>query len=112
MVETGHEPYTYESFRLTEDLLFVCLDYSIDGVEAIIAEIMRILGTEGSLVHIAVFHHNCLGEGWETFDWTTRLLSEVILKSPADSAVEYNDFCDKENWPGIGKYMTSDNSGD
>ena len=103
VVET-HEPYSCTAFLLTEDLLLVSIDFEEEEIHALIDDAMQKLTQDNIRTHIAVFHHNCLGKASETFDWANQLLAETIKRSPDESAVAFNDFADKDNWPGLQAY--------
>ena len=101
----GEELYGIEGFRLEEGLILLSIDAEKEHIQALSTDLKDNLTTHGFLTHIAVFHHNSLGEAMETFKWSTQLLEELLEASPDESAIGINDFSDRGNWPGIEKYM-------
>lgn len=92
------------SLTIKEGLIFVALETENDFIQLFVSKVTESLNKQGENVFISVFRHNCLGEGAETFKWCTQLLDEVLENQQGDSAVLYNDFTDRENWPGLSKY--------
>jgi hypothetical protein len=102
----AHEDDIYgcESFELNSLLTLISINCEVEVIKKLSTAILESVNSKELIVHISVFHHNSLGEPLETFKWSTQLLEEVIQESENKSAIEINDFSDRENWPGIERY--------
>jgi len=97
-----------EIFTLDDGCIFFALDLSVKHIKTFCTALLQQLAVDNLIVHISAFRHNPLGSPWETLDWSFQLLQETKQRSPNNSAVSYNDFCDDDNWPGIEKYCDDD----
>ncbi|MCL1137870.1 ankyrin repeat domain-containing protein [Shewanella pneumatophori] len=93
------------AFKLDKQLLLLSLECEVDEVKSLANILLSAFAENDVIAQIAVFHHNCLGTPIDTFKWSTQLLEELIDKSPSESAVEFNDFSDRSNWPGLSAYV-------
>ncbi|ABV88571.1 ankyrin repeat domain-containing protein [Shewanella pealeana] len=93
------------AFRLEKQLLLLSLECEVDEVKSLSQMLLKAFATNNVTAQIAIFHHNCLGTPIETLKWSTQLLETLIEKSPNEPIVEFNDFCDRGNWPGLSAYI-------
>ncbi|ABZ77878.1 Ankyrin [Shewanella halifaxensis HAW-EB4] len=93
------------AFRLKPQLLLLSLECEVDEIKSLSQMLLKAFEANNVTAQIAIFHHNCLGAPIETLKWSTQLLETLIEKSPNDSIVEFNDFCDRGNWPGLSAYI-------
>lgn len=108
MIETevdSEEHYDKTSIQITENLYFLSLDCTHEIMSNILTKLHKSMGELNINPHISVFRHNCLGEPEETFLWCEMLLNEVKEEFGDNGGHKVNDFQDRENWPGIKKYM-------
>ncbi|MCD9526538.1 hypothetical protein [Photobacterium carnosum] len=108
MIETevdSEKPYDKTSIQLTEKLYFISLDCTYETMFNILAKLRKGMNKLNMNIHISVFRHNCLGEPEQTFLWCGMLLNEVKEEFGGNSGHKVNDFQDRQNWPGIKKYM-------
>lgn len=89
---------------IDKDLLFITFESESEPTKAVVNKIISELKEQNIKVFISVFAHNCLGDAKETFKWGTQLLDEVIENADDNSSVSFNDFTDRDNWPGVSKY--------
>ncbi|GIU37273.1 ankyrin repeat domain-containing protein [Shewanella schlegeliana] len=103
--ELDHLEQDIFAFRLEPQLLLLSLECEVDEIKSLSQMLLTAFEGNNITAQIAIFHHNCLGSPVETFKWSTQLLESLIEKSPNDSIVEFNDFCDRGNWPGLSAYI-------
>lgn len=103
--ELDHIEQDIYAFRLEKQLLLLSLECEVDEIKALSQMLLTAFEANNVTAQIAIFHHNCLGTPIETFKWSTQLLETLIEKSPEESIVEFNDFCDHGNWPRLSAYI-------
>ena len=103
--ELDHLDDDIYAFRLEKQLLLFSLECEVDEVKSLANMLLDAFAANNVTAQIAVFHHNSLGKPVETLKWSTQLLETLIEKSPNESIVEFNDFCDRGNWPGLSGYV-------
>lgn len=103
--ELDHIEQDIYAFRLEKQLLLLSLECEVDEIKALSQMLLSAFEANSVTAQIAIFHHNCLGTPIETLKWSTQLLATLIEKSPEESIVEFNDFCDRGNWPGLSAYI-------
>ena len=103
--ELDHLDDDIYAFRLEKHLLLLSLECEVDEIKSLANMLLDAFAANNVTAQIAVFHHNCLGAPIETLKWSTQLLEVLIDKSPNESIVEFNDFCDRGNWPGLSDYI-------
>lgn len=109
-MDSDEDDFVTAILRIEDDLIFVSIDCAVQEIKLILEKIIAKLEEENIKVHIAVFHHNSLGEPKETYQWCTQLLAETIEASPETSSVAYYDFADKSvERVGLQKYRDSVN---
>ncbi|MEZ9593109.1 ankyrin repeat domain-containing protein [Shewanella sp. 10N.261.52.F9] len=103
--ELDHLDGDIYAFRLEKQLLLFSLECEVDEVKSLAKVLASAFAANKVTAQIAVFHHNSLGKPVETLKWSTQLLETLIEKSPNEPIVEFNDFCDRGNWPGLSGYV-------
>ncbi|MCG9731503.1 ankyrin repeat domain-containing protein [Shewanella sp. Isolate13] len=103
--ELDHIEQDIFAFKLAPQLLLLSLECEVDEIKSLSQMLLAAFEGSGITAQIAIFHHNCLGTPIETFKWSTQLLETLIEKSPNDSIVEFNDFRERGNWPGLSAYI-------
>ncbi|WP_299808051.1 ankyrin repeat domain-containing protein [uncultured Shewanella sp.] len=103
--ELDHLDDDIYAFRLEKHLLLLSLECEVDEIKSLAKMLLNAFAANNVTAQIAVFHHNCLGTPIETLKWSTQLLETLIDKSPNESIVEFNDFCDRGNWLGLSAYI-------
>ncbi|MCL1146850.1 ankyrin repeat domain-containing protein [Shewanella marinintestina] len=103
--ELDHLDGDIYAFRLEKQLLLFSLECEVDEVKSLAKVLVSAFAANKVTAQIAVFHHNSLGKPVETLKWSTQLLETLIEKSPNEPIVEFNDFCDRGNWPGLSGYV-------
>ncbi|MCK8044592.1 ankyrin repeat domain-containing protein [Shewanella sp. 1CM18E] len=93
------------AFKLDKQLLLLSLECEVDEIKSLANMLLSAFAENDVIAQIAVFHHNCLGTPIDTFKWSTQLLEVLIDKSSSESIVEFNDFSDRVNWPGLSDYI-------
>lgn len=93
------------SILINDTLYFASLDCSNKKIHSIISKVQKGMRKVDVNTHISAFRHNCLGEPEKTFLWCGMLLDEVFDEYGSESGYKINDFQDRNNWPGIDKYM-------
>lgn len=94
-------------FQLDDNRILFMTSSNPKSIKVLLNALTTLLSENNIIISAAVFHHNCIGSAWETFAWSQQLLAEVVSNNIGESIVEYNDFCDSKNWPGLEKYRSS-----
>ena len=94
-------------FQIDDKQVLLIMSSEPKNIKIFMNNLITLLSEHNITISAAVFHHNCIGSAWETFAWSQQLLAEVVAKNSGESIVEYNDFSDSKNWPGLEKYRSS-----
>lgn len=97
----GEDVYDCDNFPLDSRHYLFSISGEAETIEAIARDMLAAHNTKAMIVHTAVFHHNCLGEPLETFQWVNKLLQKVLQRSGKVSGIQINDFSSPDGWTGI-----------
>jgi len=100
----GDEVYGCDVFELSASINLFSISGETETIQQLSSDLVAQFKAEELIVHISIFHHNCLGKPLETFKWSTQLLEQIIKESANCSGISINDFTDHQNWPGIEQY--------
>lgn len=104
-VVDAEKTYEKTSIPISNNLYFMSIDCTHNTMLSIIEKIHASMIDSNVITHTSVFRHNCLGNPKNTFSWCCLLLDEVRDTFTNGCGYKINDFKDRDNWPGIGKYL-------